>query len=52
MKKILMDGDVAIIDGVEFTTEEIKNAFVEQYKFHKLSDFIQTNFDNGGVSSE
>ena len=49
MKKILVDGDIAVIDGVEFTTEQIKNAFVDQLRYHKLSDFIQTN---GGVSNE
>ena len=41
MKKILMKGDSAIIDGVEITTEEIKQALVEQHKFNKLSDFLQ-----------
>lgn len=48
MKKILMDGDVIVMDGKEFTTEDLKNALVEQYKFHQLSDFIR----NGGVSNE
>ena len=24
MKKILLDGDIAVIDGKEFTTEQIK----------------------------
>ena len=53
MKKILLPGDSVIIDGVEITTEEIKTAIVEQYKFQKLSDFLQTTFKNdGGVSSE
>ena len=42
MRKILLDGDSVIIDGVEFTTEELKQALVEQHKFHKLSDFLQT----------
>ena len=42
MKKTLLDGDSAIIDGKEFTTEELKKALVEQYKFRRLSDFLQT----------
>lgn len=42
MKHYLMNGDSVIIDGKEFTKEEIKNALVEQYKFNKLSDFLRT----------
>ena len=49
MRKILMPGDSAIIDGVEFTTEEIKQALVEQHKFHKLSDFLRNTLPNGEV---
>ena len=41
MKKILMSGDSAIIDGVEFTTEEIKQAIIEQKKFVRLSNFLR-----------
>lgn len=51
MRKILLDGDSVIIDGIEFTTEELKQALVEQHKFHKLSDFLQVKFQ-GGVPSE
>ena len=42
MKKILMKGDSAIIDGVEITYDEIKTALVEQHKFNQLSDFYET----------
>lgn len=42
MKKILLNGDSVIIDGKEFTTEEIKTAIVEQHKFNKLSNFLRT----------
>ena len=52
MKKILMNGDSAIIDGVEFTTEEIKKAIVEQEKYARLSNFLRTALPEGGVSSE
>lgn len=41
MKKILLDGDSVIIDGKEFTTEEIKTALIEQEKFVRLSNFLQ-----------
>lgn len=51
MKKILMPGDSIIIDGVELTTEEIKTALIDQCKYNKLSDFLQTTFE-GGVPSE
>lgn len=51
MKKILMDGDIVVIDGKEFTTEEIKEAFVEQMRFHKLSNFLETTFtEESGVN--
>ena len=30
-----------IIDGVENSKEEIKQALVEQHKFNKLSDFLR-----------
>lgn len=49
MKKILLPGDSVIIDGVEFTTEELKKALTEQYKFRRLSDFLQTTLPNGEV---
>jgi len=51
MKKMLRPGDSVIIDGIEFTTEEIKNALIDQCKYNKLSDFLQTTFE-GGVTSE
>ena len=50
MKKILMNGDSIVIDGIEFTVEEIKTALVEQHKFRKLSDFLETKMV--GVSNE
>ena len=49
MKKILMNGDSAIIDGVEFTTEEIKRAIIEQEKYARLSNFLQTTLNSGEV---
>lgn len=41
MKKILLDGDSIILDGVEISKEEIKRAIVEQEKFNRLSDFLR-----------
>lgn len=52
MKKMLMDDDTVIIDGKEFTKEEIKNALVDQVRYHKLSDFVQETFNEAGVSNE
>ena len=49
MKKILMEGDSAIIDGVEITYEEIKRAVIEQEKFNRLSDFLRNTLPNGEV---
>lgn len=52
MKKILLDGDSIVIDGVEITKEEIKKALVDQVRYRKLSDFVQTTFQEAGVSNE
>lgn len=48
MKKILKTGDVIVIDGKEFTEEELKNAIMDKYRFHDLTNFIR----NGGVTNE
>ena len=52
MKKMLVDGDSIIIDGVELTTEEIKKALVDQLKYRKLSDFLEMQFTEVGVADE
>lgn len=49
MKKILLNGDSAIIDGKEFTTEEIKHAIIEQEKYSRLSNFLRTTLPQEGV---
>ena len=49
---MLLDGDIAVIDGEEFTKEELKEALVDQVRYHKLSDFVQTTFQSGGVTNE
>ena len=49
MKKILLNGDSVIIDGTEFTTEEIKTAIIEQEKYTRLSNFLRTTLPNGEV---
>ena len=49
MKKILLDSDIVIIDGEEYTTQEIKTALIKEYQFDKLTDSIQAK---GGVASD
>ena len=49
---MLVDGDSIVIDGVELTKEEIKKALVDQLKYRKLSDFIETQFTEVGVADE
>ena len=52
MKKIVLDSDSIIIDGKEFTVKEIKQALVDQVRYHKLSDFVQETFTEAGVHNE
>ena len=52
MKKMLLDGDTILIDGKEFTKEELKEALVDQVRYHKLSNFVQTTFTEEGVVDE
>ena len=52
MRKMILESDSIVIDGVELTYEEIKSAVVEQHKFHKLSDFLETTFQKEGVLNE
>lgn len=44
MKKLLMDGDTVIIDGIELSKEKIKELLKTEYKYHNLSEFIRTTF--------
>ena len=50
MKKILMPGDSVIIDGIEFTTEDLKTFLTERIILKKQLETVKELA--GGVSSE
>lgn len=50
MKKILMDGDSIVIDGIELSKEKIKEIMTENVILRRQINFVRTNF--GGVSNE
>ncbi len=52
MRKMILESDSIVIDGVELTYDEIKRAVIEQEKFNRLSDFLQTTFKKRGVANE
>ena len=52
MQKYLLEGDSVIIDGIEITREEIKEALIDQRRYNKMSDFLRTTFKEDGVSNE
>jgi hypothetical protein len=41
MKKILLDGDIAVIDGKEFTTEQIKNYLTERIVLKRQLEYVK-----------
>lgn len=47
MKKILMPGDSIIIDGVELTTEELKNFLTERVIFKKQLETVKSIAQGG-----
>ena len=49
MKKILVDGDIAVIDGKEFTTEEIKTFLTERIVLKRQLDYVKSIAAGGGV---
>lgn len=51
MKKLLMDGDIVIVDGVELSKEKIKEILKENVVLRRQVDFVRTTF-KGGVSNE
>ena len=51
MKKILLDGDIAVIDGKEFTTEQIKTFLTERIVLKRQLETVK-ELAQGGVSSE
>lgn len=52
MKKIIMESDSIIIDGVELSYNEIQELLIDRYKFRDISNFLRTNFNKVGVSDE
>ena len=52
MKKILMDGDSVIVDGLELSKEKIKNILTENVVLKRQIDFVRTTFKEDGVSNE
>ena len=52
MKKILMDGDSIIVDGLELSKEQIKEVLTENVVLKRQINFVRTNFNNGGVINE
>lgn len=53
MKKILMDGDSIVVDGLELSKEEIKNVLTENVILKRQLNFVRTTFNDGvGVSNE
>jgi len=49
MKKILHKGDIAIIDGKEFTTEEIKTFLTERIILKRQLAYVKSIATGGGV---
>lgn len=52
MKKILMDGDSIVVDGLELSKEEIKNVLTENVVLKRQLNFVRTTFNEVGVSNE
>lgn len=48
MKKILLDGDIAVIDGKEFTTEQIKTFLTERIVLKRQLETVK-NIAKGEV---
>ena len=51
MKKILMDGDSIVVDGLELSKEQIKEVLTENVVLKRQIDFVRTTFEVG-VSNE
>ena len=52
MKKILMDGDSIVIDGIELSKEKIKEIMTENVVLKRQLNFVRTTFNEVGVSNE
>jgi len=51
MKKILLDGDSIVLDGVEITTEELKTFLTERIAYKRQLEYVR-NIAKGGVANE
>ncbi|MBR0059342.1 MAG: hypothetical protein IJP99_08445 [Methanobrevibacter sp.] len=51
MKKILLDGDSIVIDGIEISKEDLKIYLTERVQYKKQLDYVKT-LAQGGVASE
>lgn len=49
MKKILLDGDIAVIDGKEFTTKQIKTFLTERIVLKRQLETVKS-IAQGGAS--
>lgn len=49
MKKILLDGDSVIMDGKEFTKEELKTFLTERIVLKRQLDYVKSIATGGGV---
>ena len=52
MKKIVMPDDILIFEGKEITYNELKQLVITDYKYSQLSAFLQSKFQECGVSNE
>lgn len=52
MKKILLESDSIVIDGIELTYEQLKTVLTENVVLKRQINFVRTNFNNGGVINE
>ena len=51
MKKILLEGDTLILDGKEFTYDQLTGYLTERVVFKKQLDYVKS-IATGGVSNE
>lgn len=52
MKKILMETDSIVVDGLELSYEELKNVLTENVVLKRQLNFVRTTFNEVGVSNE
>ena len=52
MKKILLESDSIVVDGLELSYEELKNVLTENVVLKRQLNFVRTTFNEVGVSNE